>query len=357
MPYVEGESLRERIRRERQLPVEDALRIAREAAQALQYAHEPASSTATSSRRTCSSPATATRWWRTSASPGRWAARRRAADRDRPRDRHPGLHEPGAGRGRPRARRPHRRLPPRRRALRDAGGQAALHRGDHAGDAGEAVHRAPRRASGRCGPTCRRRWTTRSGRRSPRSPADRFAPPPSWRGRCRPPAPATAAATTAATPAARRPRAGGPRSAAVTLALGFLLGLGVLFGWLRRHGGERPGAPSEVAARGAALRQPRLRRGRVLRRRRHRRDPRQARRVEGLQVTASRSAAEYKKSSKDLATIARELGVDYLLVGKVRWEKGEAGQSRVRVSPELIQVGDRLDPVGAAVRREPHRRV
>ena len=60
--------------------------------------------------------------------------------------------------------------------------------------------------------------------------------------------------------------------------------------------------------------------------------------IPGLQVTASRSAAEYKKSSKDLATIARELGVDYLLVGKVRWEKGDAGRSRVRVSPELIQV-------------------
>ena len=39
MPYVEGESLRDRLRRERQLPLEDALRIAREAAQALQYAH------------------------------------------------------------------------------------------------------------------------------------------------------------------------------------------------------------------------------------------------------------------------------------------------------------------------------
>src|SRR6188508_2233310 len=40
MPYVQGESLRDRLRRERQLPVEDALRIASEAAQALQYAHE-----------------------------------------------------------------------------------------------------------------------------------------------------------------------------------------------------------------------------------------------------------------------------------------------------------------------------
>ena len=40
MPYVEGESLRDRLRRERQLPVADALRIAREAAQALHYAHE-----------------------------------------------------------------------------------------------------------------------------------------------------------------------------------------------------------------------------------------------------------------------------------------------------------------------------
>src|SRR5690242_9268590 len=40
MPFVEGESLRDRLRRERQLPVNDAVRIAREAAQALQYAHE-----------------------------------------------------------------------------------------------------------------------------------------------------------------------------------------------------------------------------------------------------------------------------------------------------------------------------
>ncbi len=39
MPYVEGESLRARLNRERQLPLDEALRIAREVADALSYAH------------------------------------------------------------------------------------------------------------------------------------------------------------------------------------------------------------------------------------------------------------------------------------------------------------------------------
>src|ERR1041385_2022676 len=39
MPLVEGESLRDRLTREKQLPVDDALRIAREVADALSYAH------------------------------------------------------------------------------------------------------------------------------------------------------------------------------------------------------------------------------------------------------------------------------------------------------------------------------
>jgi serine/threonine-protein kinase len=39
MPYIEGESLRTRLDREGRLPVEDALRIAREVADALDYAH------------------------------------------------------------------------------------------------------------------------------------------------------------------------------------------------------------------------------------------------------------------------------------------------------------------------------
>jgi TolB-like protein len=39
MPYVSGDTLRERLRREGQLPLDDALRIAREVADALSYAH------------------------------------------------------------------------------------------------------------------------------------------------------------------------------------------------------------------------------------------------------------------------------------------------------------------------------
>ena len=40
MPFIRGESLRDRLTRETLLPVDDALRIAREAADALGYAHE-----------------------------------------------------------------------------------------------------------------------------------------------------------------------------------------------------------------------------------------------------------------------------------------------------------------------------
>jgi len=40
MPFVDGESLRDRLDREKQLPVDEAVRIAREAALALEYAHQ-----------------------------------------------------------------------------------------------------------------------------------------------------------------------------------------------------------------------------------------------------------------------------------------------------------------------------
>ena len=76
MPFVEGESLRDRLSREKQLPIPDAVRIATEVAGAWTTPTATASSIATSSPKT-SSCTMAGRWWRTSAS--RWQPARRAA--------------------------------------------------------------------------------------------------------------------------------------------------------------------------------------------------------------------------------------------------------------------------------------
>ena len=127
--------------------------------------------------------------------------------------------------------------------------------------------------------------------------------------------------------------------AAITLALGFLIGLGVLFAW--RHGHPGPeGAAGAAPKRIAVLPFDNLGdsadayfadgvtdevRGKLAS-------------LPGLQVTASNSSSEYKKTTKTPQQIGQELGVQYLLVGKVRWEKVGGGTSRVRVSPELVQV-------------------
>jgi len=168
-------------------------------------------------------------------------------------------------------------------------------------------------------------------------PAGTAATPsgPSW-----PPAGAgTAAGPTAVptpVPPAPRPARRVPLGA-LLLALGFALGLGVLFAWRRSHGGAEEetgtrrlavlpfenlgdsstayfadGMTDEVRGKLASL--------------------------PGLEVTASRSASEYKHTAKTLPQIARELGVEYLLIGKIRWEKTSGGTSRVRVSPELVRV-------------------
>jgi TolB-like protein/tetratricopeptide (TPR) repeat protein len=57
----------------------------------------------------------------------------------------------------------------------------------------------------------------------------------------------------------------------------------------------------------------------------------------GLEVIASNSSSQYKRTTKTPQQIGQELGVQYLVVGKVRWEKSTTGASRVQVSPELIQ--------------------
>ena len=58
----------------------------------------------------------------------------------------------------------------------------------------------------------------------------------------------------------------------------------------------------------------------------------------GLEVIARGSSNEYRNTTKRPQQIARELGADYLLTATVRWEKAAGSPSRVRVTPELVEV-------------------
>ena len=68
--------------------------------------------------------------------------------------------------------------------------------------------------------------------------------------------------------------------------------------------------------------------------------------VSGLRVIAAASARQYRGSTKEPREIARELGATHLLTGTVRWEHaaggigGARGAGRVRVRPELVRVAD-----------------
>ena len=56
-----------------------------------------------------------------------------------------------------------------------------------------------------------------------------------------------------------------------------------------------------------------------------------------LTVIARTSSVQYRGERKALVQVARELGARYLLTGTVRWTKGPDGTSRVQVSPELVE--------------------
>jgi TolB-like protein/tetratricopeptide (TPR) repeat protein len=62
--------------------------------------------------------------------------------------------------------------------------------------------------------------------------------------------------------------------------------------------------------------------------------------LRGLEVIARASSMAYGASDKPPEEVARELGVRYLLTGTVRWAKAKNGTSQVQVSPELVEVGD-----------------
>jgi serine/threonine-protein kinase len=159
------------------------------------------------------------------------------------------------------------------------------------------------------------------------------------------PSPMTAGAPTGAAPSARsatHPAADrGKRRVpvlAITLIAGFLLGLGVLFAWRSSHLGTSADPGTRVLAvlpfenRGDSTTEyfadgiTDAVRGKLSA-------------LPGLQVIASSSSNEYKHSRKALPVIARELGADYLLIARIRWARQPDGTSRVEVSPELVDVG------------------
>jgi serine/threonine protein kinase/TolB-like protein/tetratricopeptide (TPR) repeat protein len=162
--------------------------------------------------------------------------------------------------------------------------------------------------------------------------------------------PATASARPPATaiPAPAAPSRGRGRYhvplALVTLGLGFAIGVGVLFAWRFTHvSSDEGGGPKRLAvlpfenlgdsadayfADGITDEL----RGRLAT-------------VPGLEVVAGRSSNEYRGTKKRLSEVARDLGVDYILLGKVRRQREGGGASRVRVTPELVRVTPGSAPI------------
>ncbi len=62
--------------------------------------------------------------------------------------------------------------------------------------------------------------------------------------------------------------------------------------------------------------------------------------VQDLGVIARTSILQYKGTTKPLDQIGKELGVDYILEGTVRWQKGTSGPDQVRITPQLVRVSD-----------------
>ena len=184
-------------------------------------------------------------------------------------------------------------------------------------------------------------------------PADRFAsakefataihaaPPSGTTPAATVPTAAAAPAATVPSPVAEPARPAAPSSrrsipvAAIALTAGLLIGGGLLFAWRRSTGGAEPAGGTRIVAvlpfdnlgdssdayfADGVSDEVRSRLGKIA----------------GLEVIARGSSLEYRHTTKRPTEIAHELGADYLLTGTVRWEKS-GGASRVRVIPELVE--------------------
>ncbi len=73
--------------------------------------------------------------------------------------------------------------------------------------------------------------------------------------------------------------------------------------------------------------------------------------VRGLGVISRKSAMTYAGSTKTTQEIGRELAVDYLIQGSIRWARSGEGAGRVRITPQLIRVSDDTQVWSAAYDR------
>jgi serine/threonine-protein kinase len=352
MPFVEGESLRDRLRRERQLPVEDALRIAREAAQALQYAHghgvvhrdiKPENLLLTDDGNTLVADFGIARGLEAGG----------GTDEK--------LTDTGLVVGTPAYMSPEQ-----------AAGDRTLDARSDIYSLGSVLYEMLAGEPPFTGPTMQAMIVKRLTEPPPsvRGPrptvpeavdlairkalaplaADRFGTAAQFAAALQ--SGATGAVTierpginaapgTAVTPATGAVPGNGRRRfplAAAALLVGLLVGGGALFAW--RHGHPEASAGEGNERRIAVL--PFQNLG----------DSTDAYFADGMtdavrgkltalptmRVIGSNSSGQYKGTTKTPQQIGRELGVDYLLVGKVRWAKAKDGTSRVQVSPELIDV-------------------
>ncbi len=62
--------------------------------------------------------------------------------------------------------------------------------------------------------------------------------------------------------------------------------------------------------------------------------------VQGLAVISRTTAIAYDRKGKTIRQIGVDLGVDFVLEGTIRWDRGGGPESRVRITPQLIQVVD-----------------
>ncbi len=62
--------------------------------------------------------------------------------------------------------------------------------------------------------------------------------------------------------------------------------------------------------------------------------------IGNIGVISTSSAEKLAKANKSIQDIGKELGVNYVLNGSIRWAKSGKNESRVRITPQLIRVSD-----------------